>query len=168
VADDIPEKLEAGVEADMRAVKREARTNAPVARTSGPLLKNSIVYGNRGLYSVGVDKVRAKHTVEATAPYSAYVEYGTGVAEGENFPAPDNPPFASILEWMKSKPVQPRSEGIGALRRSAWKIATTIAEEGQQSHPFMRPAFNSHMGPLRFAPEEGIEQALRQNGLSTD
>jgi HK97 gp10 family phage protein len=160
--DDINEEMNEAAESVMENIADTASRKAPVANTPVDAnLSTSIDY-------VG-DNTAGLHAVVAKAPYAAYVEYGTGASQdgspmtGGRYKSPSVAPYGAILEWMKSKPVQPEASGIAALERSAWLIATKIRNQGSDPHPFMRPAWKQNYHQFRTRGRLRLRKAAEDN-----
>lgn len=160
--DDIDEEMNEAAENVMESMADTASRKAPVADTPVDAnLATSIDY-------VG-DNTAGLHAVVAKAPHAAYVEYGTGASQdgspisGRRYKSPSVAPYGAILEWMKSKPVQPEASGIAALERSAWLIATKIRNQGSDPHPFMRPAWRQNYYKFRSQGKRALKRAVKEN-----
>ncbi len=160
--DDIDEEVNEAAESVMRDMADTASRKAPVADTPVEAnLATTIDY-------VG-DNTTGLHYAVAKAPYAAYVEYGTGASQdgspmsGGRYKSPSVAPYGAILEWMKSKPVQPEANGIAALERSAWLIATKIRNQGSDPHPFMRPAWKQNYHKFRTQGKQALKRAVKEN-----
>lgn len=117
--------------------------------------------------NVGRTDSYGKHVIRADAPYAPYVEYGTGVHQkssprsGIRFPAPSEPPYGAILEWVIAKPIIPQE--YNSQFGVAKAIAEAIATEGQEPHPYMRPAWIQHRQDMSIAHRKGVQTALRRS-----
>ena len=117
----------------------------------------------------------SNRVVRTEAPHAPYVEYGTGMRQkgrphpAGNFRAPSVPPTGAIAEWMRKKPVEPRTttfydDDEAERRHVAQLIAETIAAYGQRPHPYMRPAWESVGGRQAFRRGHrfGVRKSLKQ------
>lgn len=72
------------------------------------------------------------------------------------------PKFAAFVdhieEWMKQKPVQPKS---GDYFTSAVAIAAVIVEEGNYAHPYLRPAWFHQKPNIKMAARDALRNATR-------
>ena len=169
--DAIENSVNANIKSEMVEMAALARVNAPKSLLH---LTGSIGYDRASDLAVtassGVGgRTYGTHIVRSSAPYSAMVEYGTGVRQrgrpqgpdGGDFRAPSIPPFGHIKNWMIQKPVSPRTGDIDA---SAELIAQSIAQYGQSPSPFMRPAWHEVGGTaaLQIAHSRGLRKALQR------
>lgn len=150
-----PDKVSDVLNANAKTIEAKAKRAAPADR--GPL--------RQGI-STELTNPLKKH-ITSHAPYSAYVEFGTGVyaaqyvsslpADYQTFAAQFKrgrrwPPIKLIAEWVKRKGLAgtysvktKRRTGSRATRQKedlqlAYVIARAIFKKGIHPHPFMIPA----------------------------
>lgn len=115
----------------------------------------------------------SSHEVIATAPYAAYVEYGTGSKQrgapesGRRFKSPSVPPYHQIKAWVERENITARSDkyktnGTTDTERLAGAIADEIAQYGTAPHPYMRPAWQVYERQLKQGHKDGVHLALRR------
>lgn len=112
------------------------------------------------------------------APYGPFVEFGTGgrsdvagpgaisARQPHQFPAgypyesPDVEPeqlVGEILDWVQTKPVQPKK---GDEWAAAMGISKSIIANGTHAHPFLRPAYYKHRMRLKRASRKAVKKAF--------
>lgn len=103
------------------AIQKTARKKAPVG-VSGDLRSKILPHP---------DADGLGGSVDATAPYSIYVEFGRGPGK--------QPPVRALQLWAKRK--------LGD-ENAAFAIARHIGKYGTNPHPFMRPAGRDNMNAI--------------------
>lgn len=82
------------------------------------------------LNDIVIDDKRMSVTIELE-DYWYYVEHGRGAGK--------MPPIEPIVNWIESKPVPPKVEGL-TVRQRAFAIARSIGENGTKPRPFFEKA----------------------------
>lgn len=82
------------------------------------------------LDKITIDTDKMSVTIELE-DYWYYVEHGRGPGK--------MPPIKPIIDWIESKPVIPRVEGLTA-KQMAYPIARSIGKYGTKPHPFFEKA----------------------------
>lgn len=105
----------------------------------------------------------ARIKVVSEAPYSGYVEYGTGIHALPLSPQYDAPDFShalvhAILEWMIVKP----SFTLRPTFHRALQISEKISETGTEAKPFMKPALRDHRYLLSRDVKSAVRKAIRR------
>ena len=83
--------------------------------------------------SITSDLKPTRALVKAAVFYAAHVEFGT---------RPHWPPIAALQPWA-------RRHGFPAGRLGAFLVARAIAKRGTRAQPFMRPALERALTPIR-------------------
>lgn len=93
--------------------------------------------------------------------WAKYVEYGTGLKGEGKFVSPSNPPYQAIREWAYAKPIVP--EKYDSIDAASAAIAQSIADQGTEAHPFLRPTWHGERGYLNviFEIRSEIRKILR-------
>lgn len=94
------------------------------SNASGALQRSMI------LDEIVIDDKRMSVTIELE-DYWYYVEHGRGAGK--------MPPIEPIVNWIESKPVPPKVEGL-TVRQRAFAIARSIGENGTKPRPFFEKA----------------------------
>lgn len=116
---EVARQLDVGLERGAIEITREARRNAPKARTT---LTNSIAHARLNV---------AHFEVVAQARYALAVEEGAGRGGWA--------PIASLLDWMKIAGVTPRDPRM-TMEELAKLLQRSIHAKGTPAQPFMKPA----------------------------
>jgi hypothetical protein len=139
--DDLEDGIEDSTEEAMGDMKQEViltlASNGSVAR---PELSTD-VRENRKPAPQAITR-RAVHVPN----WAKYVEYGTGSQGEGKFEAPSNPPFRAIRKWAYAKPIVP--ENGRSIYQASAAIAQSIADQGTEAHPFLRPTWRGERGYL--------------------
>ena len=127
-----------------REVSRTARDLAPKATS---LLTQSIQTGRLSL---------SEHTVSALAGYAGPVEQGRRPGA--------MPPLQDLIDWIRTRRIQPAGPGVKTQRDLAFVIGRKIAREGTAAQPFMEPALERNESTLQRlmvqAAESGMTRAM--------
>lgn len=155
MADEVEDELEDGAEDARVEAQRELVENDSVAH--GNLISSFLT--DDTVPDLPTGEVGAM--TAATMPYSAYVEYGTGIYNTQrdatkSYKSPGNMGFyGNIYQWVIRKgltpdePVEftfdnvprPSMMHIAEQQKLAYRITQVIHELGNRPHPFMRPAY---------------------------
>lgn len=156
IASDLEDDVADAAHTGAQDVASEARSNV--------LAQNAVWTGNlvEGIYA---ERSGSRITINSEAPYSGYVEYGTGghsdaVDPRFTYRAPNHTPELTreITEWVMTKPMffGPRTGAV------AWAIAQSISEEGTEAHPFWRPAWFRVEPQLRQQVQLAFKKTIRR------
>lgn len=94
--------------------------------------------------------------LHSDAPYSGYVEHGTGPNGDGTYPASDNVPIPDIFEWMVQKPtfVGEPTFGLAVI------IAQNLEKYGQRQQPFFKHGFDDAADKTKREMRKILHQAF--------
>lgn len=84
---------------------------------------------------------RVEARVQATAPYAAFMEFGT---------RPHMPPIAPLQRWARAKRLNP------------WALQRAIAQRGTRARPFLQPALAARQAAVQAAVREAVQAVVRR------
>lgn len=90
------------------------------------------------LNEIKIDSNKMSVTI-SLADYWWYVEHGTSPDYGAKKSERKMPPIKPLIEWIESKPVPPKVEGLTVEQR-AYGLAKHIQKHGTKPHPFFNKA----------------------------
>lgn len=154
------ETVDRPVKSGLDAVRRDAIWHLRRPDPYSNIVTRRIVHGLLGPH----DNPDGSISIESTAPWSGYLEWGTGSRQQQHpahmrynvfrkykAPAFGNTLIDAIKRWMVMKGVQPES---GSFEQSAENIAWSISnigegETGTRAHPFFYPALLKNEQKIR-------------------
>lgn len=161
------------IEARGPAVQREvtealtvqAALMADAVRRRAPTFRSTL------LQSVNVSAPSPfRREITVGVNYGVYVEQGR--PPGKGLPYFDSPEAASLIAWLENKAGGPatrkRDEAShqDALRDLYVGWSRHVKRFGIRAKPFMKPAFDEHVGGVALALREAVERGLAAGGAS--
>lgn len=98
-----------------------------------------------------------EHLVQARKAYAGPVEIGRK-------PGGPMPPIQPLIDWIRTRRIQPEGAGVKTERDLAFLIGRKIARDGTEAQPFMGPALATGGDTLRAtmgaATQAGVRRAF--------
>jgi hypothetical protein len=114
--------------ADAWIKNAHANLNKNDSNASGQLQRSM------NLDKIVIDDNKMRITIELE-DYWYYLENGTSPNYGAKNPTRKMPPIQPIIDWIESKPVPPKVQGL-TIEQRAFAIAKGIQKNGTKPHPF--------------------------------
>ena len=104
------------------------------------------------LNDIVIDDKRMSVTIELE-DYWYYVEHGRGAGK--------MPPIEPIVNWIESKPVPPKVEGL-TVKQRAFAIARAIGKNGTKPRPFFEKATKQTYSQFKEDIAEAVEMDIME------
>lgn len=112
------------------------------------------------LNDIVIDDKKISVTIELE-DYWYYVEHGTSPNYGAKKPERKMPPIKPIIEWIESKPVPPKVEGL-TVKQRAFAIAKSIQKNGTKPRPFFEKATKQTYSQFKEDIAEAVEMDIME------